>query len=127
MKIGVINEVTTRKKNPDIISALKTIKRDNIVIIKEGYNQDNYCKMAEKYISDYYRRYDPFDQGKTIAIEDRILISLDNSGYYKLQGYIDRLTEIKDGFYEIHDYPFCVQSNTKHTVLYGCFFNETST
>jgi len=29
---------------------------------------------------------------------------LDEEGAYKLQGYIDRLTETKDGYYEIHDY-----------------------
>ncbi len=77
---------------------------ESIVIVKEEYNQDNYLKMAEKYITDYYKRYEPFNQGKTISIEDRILIKLDNSGDYKLQGYIDRLTEVKDGYYQIHDY-----------------------
>ncbi len=76
----------------------------SIIIVKEEYNQDNYRKMAEKYITDYYKRYDPFTKGKTISIEDRILINLDESGDYKLQGFIDRLTETKDGYYEIHDY-----------------------
>lgn len=60
--------------------------------------------MAEKYITDYYNRYDPFNQSKTISLEDRILINLDDSGDYKLQGLIDRLTEVKEGYYEIHDY-----------------------
>jgi putative RecB family exonuclease len=60
--------------------------------------------MAEKYLADYYRRYHPFDQGRTVALEERILITLDEPGQYKLQGYIDRLTEVTDGFYEIHDY-----------------------
>jgi len=77
---------------------------DDIVIVKEEYTQENYLKMGEKYVSDYYKRYHPFNTGKTIALEERILINLDSSGEYKLQGYIDRLTEAKDGFYEIHDY-----------------------
>jgi putative RecB family exonuclease len=77
---------------------------DDIVIVNNEYNQDNYLKMGEKYISNYYHRYHPFNQGKTVAIEERILINLDENGEYKLQGYIDRLTEVKDGFYEIHDY-----------------------
>jgi len=77
---------------------------DDIVIVKEEYTQENYLKMGEKYLSDYYKRYHPFDQGKTIALEERILVNLDDTGEYKLQGYIDRLTEAKDGFYEIHDY-----------------------
>lgn len=77
---------------------------DAIVIVKEQYTSENYQSMARKFISDYYRRYDPFDQDKTIAIEERILINLDDSGEYTLQGYIDRLAEVSDGHYEIHDY-----------------------
>lgn len=60
--------------------------------------------MGEKYITDYYKRYHPFDQTKTIALEERILVNLDEPGDYQLQGYIDRLSEKSDGFYEIHDY-----------------------
>ena len=77
---------------------------DNIIIVNNEYTEDNYFKMAEKYIIDYYKRYYPFDQGKTIALEERIEINLDENKEYKLQGYIDRLTETNDGFYEIHDY-----------------------
>ena len=77
---------------------------DSIVVVKKEYGPENYLKMGEKYITDYYNRYKPFDQGKTISIEDRIMVNLDDSGEYKLQGFIDRLTEVKDGFYEIHDY-----------------------
>lgn len=77
---------------------------DAIVIVNDEYTAENYLKMAEKYISDYYARYHPFNQGRTVALEERILITLDPVGEYKLQGYIDRLSEGKDGFYEIHDY-----------------------
>ena len=77
---------------------------DDIVIVNNEYTQKNYLEMAKKYVTDYYNRYKPFDKGKTIALEERILIDLDEKGAYKLQGYIDRLTEIKDGYYEIHDY-----------------------
>jgi putative RecB family exonuclease len=77
---------------------------DAIVIVNTEYRPENYLKMAERYLADYFKRYHPFDQGRTVALEERILISLDPSGTYKLQGYIDRLTELKDGYYEIHDY-----------------------
>lgn len=77
---------------------------DSIVIVKEEYGPENYLKIGEKFISDYYNRYKPFDQDKTIALEERILIDLDGSGEYKLQGYIDRISEREDGCYEIHDY-----------------------
>ena len=77
---------------------------DSILIVKKEYGSNNYMKMAEKFITGYYNRYTPFNQGKTIALENRIIINLDDSGDYKLQGYIDRLSEVKDGYYEIHDY-----------------------
>ncbi len=77
---------------------------DDIVIVNKEYDQENYLKMAKKYVTDYYNRYKPFDKEKTVALEQRILIDLDEEGTYKLQGFIDRLAETKDGFYEIHDY-----------------------
>jgi len=77
---------------------------DSIVIVKEEYGPENYIKMGEKFITDYYKKYQPFDQGKTISLEERILIKLDDSGDYKLQGFIDRVMESKEGYYEVHDY-----------------------
>jgi len=77
---------------------------DDIVIVNDVYGPENYLKMGRKYISDYYKRYHPFNQGKTVALEELIRITLDDDGDYKLQGFIDRLTETRDGYYEIHDY-----------------------
>ena len=77
---------------------------DSIVIVKEEYGPENYIKMGAKFITDYYNKYKPFDQGKTISLEERILIKLDDSGNYKLQGFIDRVMESKEGYYEVHDY-----------------------
>ena len=77
---------------------------NNSIVIVKDYSPENYRKMAENFISDYYHKYVPFNQSKTIALEDRVIINLDERGDYKLQGYIDRLTEKKEGYYEIHDY-----------------------
>jgi len=77
---------------------------DSIIIVKEEYGPENYLKMGEKFITDYYNKYKPFDQGKTIALEERVLITLDDAGKYKLQGFIDRVMESEEGYYEIHDY-----------------------
>ena len=77
---------------------------EDIIIVKTEYNEENYRRMAEKYLSDYYRRYAPFTRDKTIALEDLITIDLDGTGEYRLQGYIDRLAEAGEGSYEIHDY-----------------------
>jgi len=77
---------------------------DSIVIVKEEYGPENYLKMGERFITDYYNKYKPFDQGRTISLEERILVNLDNSGDYKLQGFIDRVMESEEGYYEVHDY-----------------------
>jgi len=77
---------------------------DDIIIVKEDYGSENYLKMGEKFITDYYNKYKPFDQGRTVSLEERILIKLDDSGDYKLQGFIDRVMESKEGYYEVHDY-----------------------
>ena len=76
---------------------------NRIVIIKD-YGQENYRKMGEKFITDYYKRYHPFNQSRVISMESRILLNLDKVGNYKLQGYIDRINYAGKGVYEIHDY-----------------------
>ena len=77
---------------------------DEIVIVRKGYGQREFRKMGEKFLTDYFRRYRPFNQGRTIALEKRVMIRLDPEGRYRLQGYIDRLTDAGNGVYEIHDY-----------------------
>ena len=76
----------------------------DIVIVRKDYTQENYRKMGESYIRDYYKRHHPFNQARTIALEERVLINLDSGRDYRLQGYIDRLVYTGNGVYEIHDY-----------------------
>jgi putative RecB family exonuclease len=98
-KINTLEELLTF-----FTSEWNTNWTDDIVIVKEEYSPENYLNMGRKYLTDYYQRYHPFRQGKTVALEELIRITLDPEGKYKLQGYIDRLTETGDGYYEIHDY-----------------------
>ncbi len=74
----------------------------NIRVVRKRYTPENYRDMGEEYIRTYYDRYHPFDQEKTLGIEEKVLIQLED-GKYQILGYIDRLAE-KDGVYEIHDY-----------------------
>ncbi len=76
----------------------------SILIVRKDYKPENYMKMGEKFITDYYNTHKPFDQTKTVGLEQRIVIDLNRNGKYKLQGYIDRLALTDDGTYEIHDY-----------------------
>jgi len=75
---------------------------DAIVIVKKSYDKENYRKMGEKFLTDYYNHYKPFDQGKVLGLETTEFVDLNDK--YKFHVRIDRLNEAKDGFYEIHDY-----------------------
>ncbi len=77
---------------------------DNIVIRKIDYTADNYFEMGRKCISDFYDRYYPFNHAMTLGLEKEVRFSLDPEGLYQMIGYIDRLDQNADGFYEIHDY-----------------------
>lgn len=77
---------------------------DNIIVVKKEYSPDNYRKMGERYISDYYERYKPFNQGRVIGVETQDFLSLDDKGNYKYHIRIDRLVDRGDGIYEVHDY-----------------------
>ncbi len=74
---------------------------DDIKIVKEGYTPQNYNDTGAKCIREYYARYQPFNDGKTLGLEQ--LVTIDIEGY-KLRGFIDRLSSSRDGVYEIHDY-----------------------
>ena len=77
---------------------------DKIVIAANERKAKDYKEIGKKFIEDYYKRYSPFNQGKVLGIERLVIINLGDNGEYKLRGYIDRLDQVKDRTYEIHDY-----------------------
>jgi putative RecB family exonuclease len=74
---------------------------EDIKIVKKGYTSQNYKDTGAKCIREYYTRYQPFNDGKTLGLEQMIAIDIEG---YKLRGFIDRLSSSRDGVYEIHDY-----------------------
>ncbi|HDH28778.1 MAG TPA: PD-(D/E)XK nuclease family protein [Euryarchaeota archaeon] len=74
---------------------------DSIVIVRKEYTEEHYKATGLRCLSDYYKRYHPFDESKTLALEQLVTMEF---GGYKLRGYIDRLAHKQDGHYEIHDY-----------------------
>ncbi len=74
---------------------------EGIEIVKKDFSEENYRDIGVRCLMEYYRRYAPFDQDRTIALEKRIEAPLGN---FRLVGFIDRLTQREDGTYEIHDY-----------------------
>ncbi|MFA7709245.1 MAG: PD-(D/E)XK nuclease family protein [archaeon] len=89
-----------------------------IDIVRKEYTPDHYRKMGERFLADYYNKYQPFNQGKTLGIEQEITLKLvdDNGFVYDLIGYIDRLTMITEEFFEIHDYKTNAHTKTQDEV-----------
>ncbi len=75
-----------------------------VQIIRKEYSSEDYRRLGERCITDYYRRYYPFDQGKTLALEETIYFPLEEERGYWIKGVIDRLTLLDDSVIEIHDY-----------------------
>jgi len=77
---------------------------EDVQIIKKEFTAEDYKNVGKKAITNYYSRYKPFDQERVLGLEKTIQITLKDDNNYRLQGIIDRLSETKDGFYEVHDY-----------------------
>ncbi len=75
-----------------------------VFVVKQEYCADNYREMGERCVRDYYRHYHPFEDGRTIWLEQKVVIPLDSEGLYRMTGVVDRLVEKEPGVYEIHDY-----------------------
>lgn len=73
-----------------------------VKISKKEYTPENYREMGVRHLTDYYNRYKPFDQGKVIGLETTDM--LDIGGGYKFHIRIDRLVDVGNGIYEVHDY-----------------------
>jgi putative RecB family exonuclease len=75
-----------------------------IQIVRKGYSAEDYRRLGEKCIIDYYNRYSPFDHGKTLGLEESISFPLDEEKGYWIRGFIDRVTLADHSVIEIHDY-----------------------
>ncbi len=75
-------------------------------VVREGISPGHYFALGKQCIADYYKRWHPFNQGRTLGLEERIEMKLkDGDKSYSIQGYIDRLTwDPATETYEIHDY-----------------------
>jgi putative RecB family exonuclease len=74
---------------------------DEILIVKEGLKQDNYRLMGEKYISDYYDTYKPFDGMTILGLETQDRMTLPDGNQWHVR--IDKFG-FKDGVYYVCDY-----------------------
>lgn len=75
-----------------------------VILVRKEYTPENYLRMGERYLRDYYNRHKPFDRGRILGLETKELLPLDEQEEIFLNVRIDRLVDMGDGLYEIHDY-----------------------
>ncbi len=71
---------------------------------RKEYTEENFRKLGEQFIKDYYERFYPFNQSRTIGLETQYSVALDEDNKYKIHIRIDRLAVTDDDSYEVHDY-----------------------
>ena len=74
----------------------------NILIAKPHLTQEDYKKLGEKFIINYYFKHIPFNESQTIKLETEEYTPLDEERLYHVR--IDRLAYKSEDVFEIHDY-----------------------
>ena len=98
-KIPTIDEVISYYSNN-----WKEEYEEGTPIIKKGLTLEYYFNKGIQFLINYYTEHKPFDDN-TLDVEKEIEIVLDDSGEYKIRGFIDRLAmNPTTGEYEVHDY-----------------------
>ncbi len=76
---------------------------ENIEVGSEYHTVEDYIGMGEKMLTEYYEKFQPFNDTKLIGAEMRIRFTLEGTPF-KFTGFIDRLSKRSDGVVEIIDY-----------------------
>ncbi|NYZ75540.1 PD-(D/E)XK nuclease family protein [Candidatus Micrarchaeota archaeon] len=75
---------------------------EGVQIVKKDFDARDYFNHGRKMVENYYDRVFVNDDSTTIALEKLVLFDLGEG--VKVRGFIDRLSQAKDGVYEVRDY-----------------------
>jgi putative RecB family exonuclease len=75
---------------------------EDVKVVKEGLTADNYKKMGEKFLSDYYETYKPFEQLTILGLETQDRMTLPDGNQWHVR--IDKLGCDNKGNYYVCDY-----------------------
>ena len=64
--------------------------KENFIIVNKTMTVKDYFNKGVGFLVNYYTKHCPFDDG-TLECEKKIIIDLDGTGNYLVQGFIDRL------------------------------------
>jgi putative RecB family exonuclease len=73
-----------------------------IRIVRSGTTARDYFENGHRMLRTFYRRFHPFTQSATLALEESFLFPL--SDRHEIRGIIDRIARAGDDGIEIHDY-----------------------
>ncbi len=76
----------------------------HVLISRSQYKAEDYRLIGLVALKDYYKRYYPFNRGKTIGVEKNLYLDLNGDGRYRIKCVIDRISDLNDYDIEIHDY-----------------------
>ncbi len=82
----------------------KRLMPPDLNIVNKQYSEEDYYQQGVRSLADYWDHYHPFDSEKTIALEKRIYMNLDDGDSYRFQGFVDRISKTPDGVWQIRDY-----------------------
>jgi putative RecB family exonuclease len=107
-----LNLVTATGRVPSLPAVLRRYEAmwnegyepERVRIVREGTEPDLYRAIGARCTENFYRRHYPFDGDESIGIEEKVLVSLDPDGRYRIRGVMDRLVRTRTGGLEIHDY-----------------------
>jgi len=75
---------------------------EDIKVVKDGLTSENYRKMGEQFLSDYYDKYKPFEQLTILGLETQDRMTLPDGNQWHVR--IDKFACDDDGNYYVMDY-----------------------
>ena len=75
---------------------------EDIKVVKENLSADNYRKMGEKFLNDYYETYKPFEQLTILGLETQDRMTLPDGSQWHVR--IDKFACDDKGNYYVMDY-----------------------
>ncbi len=76
---------------------------DGVKVIKRRFSVGHYFNMGRDCLNRYYRKHQPFDQ-PVEETEYTMVFKLDENDDFEMKGILDRLDDLGNGRWEIHDY-----------------------
>lgn len=78
---------------------------ESVQLKDKRFSKDDWRQVGHDCVRLYYEGHQPFTEDRTVAVEKRVGFSLAVEGKeYRIEGFVDRLSETGDMEFEIHDY-----------------------